>query len=47
MTNEVTRRVGLLTLFREQVLDERTYEITGDKSIHRLLGRAMWIVDER
>lgn len=47
VTNEVTRRVGLLTLFREQVLDERTYEITGDKSIHRLLERAMWIVDER
>lgn len=47
VTNEVKRRVGLLNLFKEQVLDERTYEITGDNSIHRLLERAMWIVDER
>ena len=47
VTNEVKRRVGLLKLFREQVLDDRTYEITGDQSIHRLLESAMWIVDER
>jgi hypothetical protein len=47
VTNEVKRRIGLLNLFKEQVLDERTYEITGDKSIHRLLERAMWIIDER
>jgi hypothetical protein len=47
VTNEVKRRVGLLNLFKERVLDERTYEITGDNSIHRLLERAMWIVDER
>jgi hypothetical protein len=32
---------------RERVLDDRTYEITGDGSIHRLLEQAMWIVDER
>lgn len=43
---EVKRRVGLLTLFKERVLDDRTYEIRGDNSIHRLLEQAMWIVDE-
>lgn len=47
VTSEVKRRVGLLNLFKEQVLDERTYEIRGEKSIHRLLERAMWIIDER
>lgn len=47
VTGEVTRRVGLLNVFKERVLDERTYEITGDGSIHRLLEQAMWIVDER
>jgi hypothetical protein len=47
VTNEVRRRVGLLNLFKEPVLDERTYELTGENSIHRLLERAMWIVDDR
>jgi hypothetical protein len=43
---EVQRRVSFLRMFRERVLDEQTYEINGDKSIHRLLEQAMWIVDE-
>jgi hypothetical protein len=47
VTSEVQRRVGFLKLFRERVLDDRTYEITGDNSIHRLLEQAMWIVDDR
>lgn len=37
VASEVRRRVGLLNLFKERALDERTYEITGDGSIHRLL----------
>jgi hypothetical protein len=47
VAGEVNRRVGLINTFKERVLDDRTYEITGDGSIHRLLERAMWIVDER
>lgn len=47
VTAEVQRRAGLLQTFRERALDERTYEITGEGSIHRLLEGAMWIVDER
>ena len=47
VTTEVTRRVNLLELFKQRLLDERTYEIQGDNSIHRLLEQAMWIVDER
>lgn len=47
VAGEVHRRVGLLNTFKDRVLDDRTYEITGDGSIHRLLEQAMWIVDER
>jgi ribosomal protein L40E len=47
VANEVNRRVNLLTIFKERVLDDRTYEIRGANSIHRLLEQAMWIVDER
>ncbi len=47
ITLEVKRRLGLLELLKERALDERTYEIRGDGSIHRLLESAMWIVDER
>jgi DNA-directed RNA polymerase subunit RPC12/RpoP len=47
VTREVQRRLGLLELFRDRALDDRTYEIRGDGSIHRLLESAMWIVDER
>jgi hypothetical protein len=47
VASEVQRRVGLLQTFKERALDDRTYEIRGDGSIHRLLEQAMWIVDER
>jgi len=47
VTTEVTRRLGLLQTFKERALDDRTYEIRGPGSIHRLLEQAMWIVDER
>lgn len=47
VSTQVVERLQTLELFKEQVLDDRTYEIKGDKSIHRILERAMWIVDER
>ncbi len=47
VTNEVRRRVALLETFTDRINDERTYEISGEESVHRLLERAMWIVDER
>jgi hypothetical protein len=47
IAGEVKRRLGFLSLFKERVLDDKTYEIRGDGSIHRLLETAMWIVDER
>jgi len=47
VTAEVRRRLDTIDLFERMVLDEKTYEISGDKSIHRVLESAMWIVDER
>lgn len=47
VTGEVRRRAGLLQVFKDRVVDDRTYEIRGDGSIHRLLEQAMWIVDDR
>lgn len=47
VTNEVKRRVNLLDVFTARINDDRTYEIRGEGSIHRLLENAMWIVDER
>lgn len=47
VTSEVHRRMGLLNTFLDRALDEKTYEISGDNSIHRLLEQAMWIIDER
>src|SRR3990172_5003790 len=47
VTSEVRRRLGLLATFKDRALDDRTYEIQGDNSIHRLLESAMWIIDDR
>jgi hypothetical protein len=47
VTSEVRRRVAMLETFTDRINDERTYEISGDESIHRLLEQAMWIVDDR
>jgi len=47
ITREVTRRLETLKLFRERLLDDATFEIRGDNSIHRVLEGAMWIIDER
>jgi hypothetical protein len=46
VASEVRQRLTTLELFRERILDERTYEIAGEDSIHRILERAMWLVDE-
>ena len=35
-----------IELFERQIQDPRTFEIRGDKSIHRILERAMWLVSE-
>lgn len=47
ISSQVIERVRTLELFKDRVLDDRTYEIRGSDSIHRILERAMWIIDER
>ena len=47
VAQQVKSRIEMIELFEKQVNDDRTYEIIGDNSIHRILERAMWLVDER
>jgi len=47
ISHQVIERLETLNLFKERVLDDATYELRGENSIHRILERAMWIVDER
>ena len=46
ITREVTRRLDTIKLFRERLLDDSTFEIRGDNSIHRVLEGSMWIISE-
>ena len=47
VAQQVRARIETIALFEKQIQDPRTFEIQGDNSIHRILERAMWIVDER
>lgn len=47
VSQQVRTRLETIDLFEKQVQDPKTFEIYGDKSIHRILERAMWLVDER
>lgn len=47
VTKEVKRRLSELELFIDKIEDEKTYEIRGENSIHRILERSMWLLDER
>ncbi len=47
IASQVKSRLDTLALFERQVQDDRTFELSGDNSIHRILERAMWMIDER
>lgn len=47
VSQQVRQRLETIELFKKQIQDPRTYEIRGTNSIHRILERAMWLVDER
>lgn len=47
VTKEVKRRLAEIQLFVEKIEDEKTYEIKGDNSIHRILERSMWLIDDK
>lgn len=42
----VKKRLNDIDIFEKMIHDENTYEINTDKSIHRILERSMWIVDD-
>lgn len=46
VAHQVQARLETINLFEKQIEDPRTFEILGDKSIHRILERAMWLVNE-
>lgn len=43
----IRSRLETINLFNKQIHNDRTYEIRGDQSIHRILENAMWMIDER
>lgn len=47
VAQQVQSRLETIDLFERQIQDPRTFEILGDTSIHRILERAMWLVDEK
>ena len=47
VTTEVKHRLDTLQIFEKAILNDKTYEIKGKGSIHRILENAMWIIDER
>jgi len=47
LSSQVINRLETLKLFKERILDDKTYEIRGDNSIHRILESSMWMIDER
>lgn len=47
VTNLVKYRLDTILNFEIMIQDEKTYEINTDKSIHRLLEKNMWLIDEQ
>ncbi len=46
ITNILKNRLDTINTFEELIHDEKTFEINTDKSIHRILEKNMWIIDE-
>lgn len=47
VSQQVKNRLDTIDLFEERINDPKTLEINGDNSIHRILERAMWLIDEK
>ncbi|MFZ3170226.1 MAG: type I restriction enzyme HsdR N-terminal domain-containing protein [Candidatus Methanoperedens sp.] len=46
LTKQVKERLNSIEIFEEMIHNEKTYELKSDKSIHRMLERNMWLIDE-
>lgn len=44
---EVKNRIENIDLFEDRIQDDKTFEIKWDDSIHRILERSMWLLDEK
>ena len=42
----ICRRLQTLDLFESMIVNDKTYEIKGDNSIHRILEKNLWILNE-
>lgn len=47
VSNQVKSRLDTIDLFEERIQDPKTLEINGDNSIHRILEKSMWLIDEK
>lgn len=47
ISSEVKHRLETIDIFNKSILNDKTYEIRGNGSVHRILENAMWIIDER
>jgi hypothetical protein len=46
ITSEIKSRLGTIETFEQMIHDKNTYEINTENSIHRLLEKSMWLIDE-
>jgi ribosomal protein L40E len=46
VSQQVKSRLDTIATFEEQINDPRVFEIRGEDSIHRVLEKAMWLIDE-
>lgn len=46
LTNLIKNRLDTIETFEQLIQDDKTYEINTDKSMHRILEKSMWVLDE-
>ena len=46
LANIVNNRLETISMFEEMIHDDNTYEINTDKSIHRVLEKNMWLIND-
>ncbi len=47
LLNIVKSRLQTIETFEQMIHNDKTYEIRGDKSVHRVLENSMWLVDDK
>ena len=46
LVNILRNRIETISTFDEMIHNDKTYELKSDKSIHRVLEKSMWIIDD-